>query len=194
MWWFAYIALPLLIFFARILDVSLGTIRILFIARGLKYFAAVLGFFEVFIWLLVISSIMRSLHSPFYYLFYAAGFAAGNYVGITLEQKLRIGKVALRIITRENSDDLMSFFKEKGYGITVVDAQGSRGPVRIFYSIIDRANLDLILHQVKQFNPKAFYSIEDVKTVSEGNFPISDKSRGFGRMKGIRSVPLRKGK
>ena len=78
LWWFAYIILPILIFMARILDVSLGTIRILFIARGIQTLAAVLGFFEVFIWLFVISSIFKNLSSPFYYIFYAGGFAAGN--------------------------------------------------------------------------------------------------------------------
>jgi uncharacterized protein YebE (UPF0316 family) len=75
-WWFAYIVLPLLIFFARIMDVSLGTIRILFIARGIQTLAAFLGFFEVFIWLVVISNLMNNLTSPFYFVFYAAGFAA----------------------------------------------------------------------------------------------------------------------
>jgi len=193
-WWFAYIVLPLLIFIARILDVSLGTMRILFITRGLKSLPALLGFFEVFIWMVVISSIMRSLHSPFYYVFYAAGFAAGNYVGISIEQRLRIGKVALRIITRENSDDLIEFFRNKGFGITVVDAHGSRGPVRIFYSIIERANLDSVLDQVKHFNPRAFYSVENVRTVSEGNFPTTTKTWLSGRRKGLHTIPLRKGK
>lgn len=193
-WWFAYIVLPILIFFARILDVTLGTIRILFISRGIKTLAALLGFFEVFIWLVVISGIMRTLHSPFYYIFYAAGFAAGNWVGITLERHLHIGKIALRVITSENSDDLIGYFREQGFGITVVNAEGARGPVKILYSIVERRNLNALIDEVKRFNPKAFYSVEDVKTVSEGNFPVSGRAKGQGLNKVLKSTPLRKGK
>jgi uncharacterized protein YebE (UPF0316 family) len=193
-WWFAYIVLPVMIFMARILDVSLGTIRILFIARGIKNLAALLGFFEVFIWLLVISSIMKNLASPFYYLFYAGGFAAGNFVGITIERKLRIGKVALRVITSENSDALLSYFREKGFGITVVDAQGSRGPVRILYSIIERVNLESVIEEVKRFNPNAFYLVDDVKTVSDRNFSVDSDIEETIINKSFRPSPLRKGK
>ncbi len=193
-WWFAYIVLPLLIFSARVMDVSLGTIRILFIARGIKSLAALLGFFEVFIWLIVISNIMKNLASPFYYIFYAGGFAAGNFVGMTIERKLTIGKVALRVIMRDNSDALIAYFKEKGFGITCVDAMGSRGPVRILYSIMERRNLGTVIEEIKRFNPRAFYSIEDVKTVSEGNFPLRSQDKYKITDKIFRPSPLRKGK
>lgn len=193
-WWFAYLVLPLLIFLARVIDVSLGTIRILFIARGIQTLAAILGFFEVFIWLVVISGIMKNLSSPFYFVFYAAGFAMGNYVGITIERHLYVGKVALRIITRENADALLEYFRDKGLGITSVDAMGAQGPVKILYSIIQRRDLKIAVEEVKRFNPKAFYSIEDVKTVSEGTFPLSIKRRSAKREQPSRFFPLRKGK
>ncbi|MCF7808873.1 MAG: DUF5698 domain-containing protein [Candidatus Marinimicrobia bacterium] len=192
-WWFAYIALPLLIFFARILDVSLGTIRILFIARGIKSLSALLGFFEVFIWLLVIASIMNNLGSPFYYFFYAAGFAAGNYVGITIETRLRIGRIALRVITRENSDALMEYFQNNGLGLTIVNAEGAKGPVRILYSILDRKKLEDVLATVQELNPKAFYSIEDVRSASL-NFSSQISGRGSLRKRMGRHIPMRKGK
>ncbi len=194
LWWFAYIILPILIFMARILDVSLGTIRILFIARGIQTLAAVLGFFEVFIWLFVISSIFKNLSSPFYYIFYAGGFAAGNYVGITIERHLYVGKVALRVITRENADALLAHFKKKGFGVTSVNAMGSQGPVKILYSIIERRDLNHAVEEVKRFNPKAFYSIEDVRKVSEGTFPLSSNRRSAKRSIPRRFFPLRKGK
>ncbi len=193
-WWFAYIILPLLIFFARIVDVSLGTIRILFVARGIQALAALLGFFEVFIWLLVISSIMNNLSSPFYYIFYAAGFAAGNYVGISIERHLYVGKVALRVITNSKADDLLIYFREKHLGITAVDAEGATGPVKILYSVVNRRDLRSIIEKVKEFNPKAFYSIEDVKTVSEGTFPLSSRRRSAKRGWPLQFFPLRKGK
>lgn len=194
-WWFAYIVLPLLIIMARIMDVTLGTIRILFIARGIQTLASLLGFFEVFIWLVVISNVMKNLSSPFYFVFYAAGFAAGNYIGIAIERHLYIGKVALRIITREKADELLAFFKEHGYGITAVNAEGATGPVKILYSIIERKNLKAIIEHVKTFNPKAFYSLEDVKAVSEGTFPQPPGRRTSAKMgRPLKFFPLRKGK
>ena len=192
--WFTYGVLPLLIFLARILDVSLGTIRILFVARGLQAYAALLGFFEVFIWLMVISSIMNNLSSPLYYIFYAAGFAAGNYVGIAIERQLYIGKVALRVITQRPADELLQYFRDESYGITVVDAEGAKGPVKILYSIVQRRDLQTVLDEVKRFNPKAFYSIEDVRTVSEGNFPVVSNRRSAKRGRPLKFFPLRKGK
>jgi len=193
-WWFAYIVLPLLIFLARILDVSMGTVRILFVARGLQTLAALLGFFEVFIWLMVISSIMKDLGTPFYYVFYAAGFAAGNYVGISIERRLYIGKVALRIITGSDATDLLKYFRDNDLGITAVNAEGAKGPVKILYSIINRRDLSHILDEVKRFNPKAFYSIEDVKAVSEGTFPMPTTRRSAKRGRPLKFFPLRKGK
>jgi len=90
---YALIGLPLLIFFARVCDVSLGTIRIIFISKGIKYLAPIVGFFEILIWLLAISQIMQNLTNPYYYIFYAGGFATGNLVGIILDEKLSIGTV-----------------------------------------------------------------------------------------------------
>jgi len=79
---FAWVVLPVLIFIARVADVSLGTVRVIFITRGLKYFAPIVGFLEILIWLLAIGQIMRNLSHPICYIAYAGGFATGNYVGI----------------------------------------------------------------------------------------------------------------
>ncbi|HOQ05094.1 MAG TPA: DUF5698 domain-containing protein, partial [Anaerohalosphaeraceae bacterium] len=86
--WFAWIVLPLLIFIARIADVTIGTIRLIFVARGMKILAPLAGFFEVLIWLVVIGQIMRHLANPLCYIAYAAGFAAGNYIGMMLVDRL----------------------------------------------------------------------------------------------------------
>jgi uncharacterized protein YebE (UPF0316 family) len=159
--------LPLLIFFTRIIDVSLGTLRIIFINRNLKYWATASGFFEVLIWLLVIREIFQRLDNPVCIIAYAAGFAAGNYVGILIENRLSIGKVLIRIITRRQADNLVAFMKASGYGLTLVDAQGTTGPVRVIFAIVNRKEIQAIAEQIKQFNPNAFYSIEDVRFVSE---------------------------
>src|SRR5512136_1275959 len=104
---FTYVVLPILIFCARICDVSLGTIRVIFVSRGYRYLAPVLGFFEISIWLLAIGQIMRNLNNWTAYLAYAAGFALGTFVGITLEERLSIGMVIVRVITKRDCSPLI---------------------------------------------------------------------------------------
>lgn len=164
---FAWIILPLLIFFARVCDVSLGTIRIIFVSKGIKYLAPLVGFFEILIWLLAISQIMQNLTNAYYYVFYAGGFAIGNLVGIIIEEKLSIGIVSIRIITRQDALELVNALKKSKYGITVVDAEGLKGRVKIIFTVINRQNIKKVINLVKIYNPKAFYSVEDIKFVSE---------------------------
>jgi len=170
---FTWVILPALIFMARICDVTIGTIRIIFVSRGNKTAASFLGFFEVLIWLIAIGQIMKNLNNVFCYFAYAGGFAMGNFIGITLEEKLAMGVLVVRIITRKDATQLFEELKEEGFGITMLDARGATGPVHIIYTVIKRSALPRVVEMIKTFNPKAFYSIEDVKTVNSGVFPNS---------------------
>jgi uncharacterized protein YebE (UPF0316 family) len=164
---FNWILLPFLIFFARVCDVSLGTIRIIFVSKGIKYLAPLIGFFEILIWLLAISQIMQNLTNVYYYIFYASGFAIGNLVGIILEEKLSIGTVGVRIITKRDAKKLVDTLKKANYGLTVLDAEGSNGMVKIIFTVVNRQNIKDVINIVKRYNSKAFYSIEDIRYVSE---------------------------
>ena len=124
---FTWFVLPLLIFFARVVDVSFGTLRIVYIAKGRRYIAPMLGFVEVLIWLLAIGQIIKNLNNVACYIAYAGGFATGNFVGIWIENKLALGTQVLRIITSRDAMDLITNLKNKGYGITLLDAEGSQG-------------------------------------------------------------------
>ena len=168
---FVYLILPLLILLARICDVTLGTLRIMFVSRGNKIIAPVLGFFEVFIWLLAIRQIMQNLDNILCYFAYAGGFAIGNFIGIRIEEKLAYGKQIIRIVTKKESVELVNALRKKGFGVTRIAAEGTRGEVSVIYSIIDRWNLNRVIRTIDQYNPKAFYSIEDVRSVREGIFP-----------------------
>ncbi len=171
---FSLIILPLLIFIARVMDVTFGTIRIIFVSRGKKYLAPFLGFFEIMIWLFAIGQIFMNLTSIEYYIAYAGGFATGNFVGIWIEEKLAIGTLVIRIITKkDDSTQLIECLKSQGYGVTGVDARGARGDVKLIYTIIKRKDLQNVEDIIKKFNPKAFYSIEEVRSASEGIFPPS---------------------
>ncbi len=180
---FNYLILPLLIFVARIIDVTIGTIRIVMVAKGQKIWAPVLGFFEVLIWLLAISRIFENLDNWLCYFGYGAGFATGNYIGLQIEEKLAMGIVKIQIITRKSADTLIENLKAAGYGITHQDAMGGNEEVSIIYSIIKRTELPRIVEKIKTYNPKAFYSIEDVRFVSHGIFPLKTETRRWRKGK-----------
>lgn len=167
----AYWLLPVLIFFARIADVSIGTVRIVFLARGRRLLAPLCGFVEVMIWLLVIVQVMKNLHSWSNLLAFALGFTAGNYVGLLIEEALAMGFLSVWIITSEDSSKLLERFKEKKYGITQVGARGVMGKVRVLVLVISRRDLKKVLRVVNELNPKAFVTVHDVRTASGGFFP-----------------------
>ena len=180
---FTYFLLPFLIFISRILDVSIGTIRIVMVSKGQKFWAPLLGFFEILIWLLAISRIMANLDNWMCYFAYAAGFAAGTYIGLIIEERLAMGIVKIQIITRISATKLIQNLKNAGYGITHHDAHGGTEDVSIIYSIIKRNEIQKVENIVKTTNPKAFYSIEDVKSVSHGVFPVVPVGRRWRKGK-----------
>jgi uncharacterized protein YebE (UPF0316 family) len=174
---FVWVLIPGLIFLARICDCTIGTMRIIFIGRGHRFIAPFLGFFEVLIWLLAIRQIMLNLTNSFYYVAYAGGYATGTFVGMTIEARLAMGTMLIRIVTSQEASGLIEYLKAQGYGVTSVDAQGSRGDVNLIYTIIKRSDLDHVVGIIERFNPRAFYTIEDVRFVREGVFPADGPSR-----------------
>jgi uncharacterized protein YebE (UPF0316 family) len=169
---YPYVLIPLLICVARILDVSLGTLRIIFVSRGFLKLAPIIGFFEVLIWLLAIGQVMNNLTNFYNYLAYALGFALGNYIGMLIERKLSLGLVIIQVITQSDASTLIELLHDRGYGITSSDATGREGPVHVIFSVIKRSNLNTIIEIVKKFNPKAFYMVSDIRAVSEGPYPL----------------------
>jgi len=168
---FEWVILPLLIFSARICDVSMGTIRVIFISKGIKNLAPLIGFFEVIIWLLAIGQVMNNVTNVASYIAYGGGFAAGTYIGMLIEEKISLGLTGVRIITNEDPTRLVEYLRSQNYGVTTVDGEGSAGQVKIIFSIIRRQDLPDVVDAIKKFNSGAFYSVEDVKSVSEGVFP-----------------------
>jgi len=180
--YWTYLVLPLLIFLGRIIDVSIGTVRLIFVAKGFKGLAPVLGFFEVFVWIMVIGRLMDGVTDTIVYVAYAAGFAAGNFVGMKLEEKLSIGKVMIRIVAQKDSHKLIDKLKEK-YSITTIDTEGKMGPAKMIILIIDKKQIHNIVKIIKNFNPKAFYSVEDVRFAIDNNSEIKREKRFFGRLR-----------
>ena len=174
-----YLLMPLLIFFARVTDVSINTLRFMFMMNGKKNIVPILGFFEALIWLLAIGQIFQNVDNPLSYLAYAGGFAMGTYVGMTLDEKLALGRVLVRVITPNSLPTLLEFMKEKNYRFTSVDAEGRYGKVNLLFTVMKRDQLPEFISQVKQLDEKAFYTIESVKRVSEDEFNIMDDKPRF---------------
>lgn len=168
--YYSWIVLPLIIFFSRLCDVSLGTLRHVFISKGYRKIVPLLGFFEVLIWILVIAQVMKNLNNVACYLAFAGGFATGTYVGLLIEERLALGLQVIRIITNQNCDELLEDLKHENHGVTVVDAQGAMGPVKMIFTIVKRKNVQHIISIIRSHNPTAFYSIEDIKNISQGVF------------------------
>jgi len=168
---FKWVILPVLIFVARLVDVSLGTLRIIFISHGLKYIAPLVGFLEINIWLLAIGQIIQNLDNLACSLAYAGGFALGAFIGILIEEKLSIGMVMVRVICKHDVSELVKSLREAQYGVTIHDAEGLKGPVKIIFAVIRRGDLPDVLNRIHKIHPHAFYSVEDVRSVGEAMFP-----------------------
>jgi uncharacterized protein YebE (UPF0316 family) len=176
---FSYLILPLLIFVARICDVALGTMRIIFTSKGKRNIAPFLGFFEVLIWITAISRIMQNMDNYLNYIAYAGGFATGNFVGMLIEERLAVGIQLIRVITQQEGNELVHVLNEKGYGATIVEAHGAREKVHLIYSIVQRNDIGNVISIINNFDPKVFYSVEDVRATSEGVFPAKNSNGMF---------------
>lgn len=170
-WWFKWLVLPGLIFLARTTDVSLSTLRILFIGQGRRALAAATGFFEAIIWLTVVSQTFKHLGNPLAIIAYGGGFAMGNVVGMALEGRLRLGVQVARIIGAQDSVPLETGLRALDIGFTRLQGHGAQGPVWILFTVVRRRDVPRLLEEVERVAPQAFVSIEDVRRVDHGVFP-----------------------
>lgn len=175
---FSYVVLPLFIFVARVCDVTLSTVKIMFVMNRERKIAPILGFFEAFIWLLAIGQIINDVDNVFAYLAYASGFATGTYCGMYIEEKLAVGKVVLRVITKEINDELLEFLHANNYRYSLIDGMGKRGPVNVVFLVVKRKYLKPLIDGVTEYHPNAFYTVEGVQKVNESHpFFVSSTRR-----------------
>lgn len=159
--------LPLLIFCSRVTDVSVSTLRQISVMSGRRKLAPILGIFESLMWLFAISTIMRNLNNVACYVGYSAGFATGIYVGMLFEERLALGKVMVRVITRREVPELIEQLRQSKFGFTFVEGEGKRENVKLIYSVISRHDLPELLAIINSHNPNAFYTVESVRYASQ---------------------------
>lgn len=186
-----WVLFPSLIFLSRMADVSLGTLRSVLSAKGRKNIVPFIGFFEVLLWLVAISSILKNLNNVMCYIGWAGGYATGIYLGLTIEEKLALGTQVVRVILPESSaKELTEELAKNNFGVTISDGQGARGPVKIIFTIIERKKMKEVVELMDRIVPGAFYSVEEVKSASHGSYEYSSRKRELiGKF-----FPLRKGK
>jgi len=174
---FSYVLLPLLIFLARITDVSINTIRIIYVLGGRRMTATILGFFESFIWLMAIRQIFEHMDNWICYVAYPGGFALGIFVGMIIEERIAYGKVIVRIITRRDVKELIGYLNSMENRYTHVDAQGPDGHENLVFTVLERERLEKLLIKLKEILPSAFYTVEKVNRAAESGAIVEETSK-----------------
>lgn len=162
--------LPVVIFCGRICDVTLGTLRIIFVAKGEKRKAPLVGFFEVLIWVVIISQIFSHTNNLTAYLAYAGGYATGNFVGILVENKIAFGFQLFRIYTKNKGQELMRQLNQNGFGSTYIRGEGVVAEVDIIETVISRKSEKKVTEIIRSFDPEAFFVVEDIRSKQKGIF------------------------
>lgn len=165
----------LLIFIARVADVSLATLRTLMIVRGKGLIAGCIGFFEVIIYITALNRVVSGLDNPINLLVYALGFATGNVVGSFIEEKLAIGLTTVQIITEQ--DNLCSLIRDMGFGVTVLEGKGKEGSKKVLIVSLPRKELDNLLNFIEENDSAAFVTIMDTRASKGGYFKRTMKGK-----------------
>lgn len=186
------VLLAVAIFFARIMDVSLGTVRTIVVFRGHRLLAAVIGFFEIIIWVVAAGQVLKNLDAWYLVVAYAGGFGAGNYIGIWMESKLAMGREMVSAISFRADGGLARLLRERGFRAIDVDADMGRGPpVDLVITVTRRRRVPELLQTILEADPEAQYSVSDIKMAHEGFDPAMLAPRA-GYSGGWRSIMKRK--
>lgn len=151
------------IYFARVVDVSFATIRVLMIMRGQRLSAALLGFFEIIIYIMALSRVVNQLDQPYNLMVYALGFASGTMTGSYLEERLAVGFILAEVIPRTGGQELAAKLRQRNFGVTVIPGEGRDGPRLVLHISLQRKKLPELYRVIEEHNPKTFITIFDAK-------------------------------
>lgn len=161
-------ALALVIFFLRVTDMTLDTLRVLFVIRQKRFAAWLLGFLQSTIWVIAITSVLSNLDNLWNIIAYASGFATGNVVGMVVEEALAIGHVHLRVISSGRGNAIVEAVRIAGYAATEVAGRGKDGTVAVISCSIKRKHISKLQKEINQIDPKAFITVEEIRPVHRG--------------------------
>ncbi len=165
----------LFIFFARLTDVSMATIRMIMVVRGKRFIAALIGFFEVSIYVMAIGKVLSGLDNPINILVYASGFATGNFMGVFLEEKLALGNIVAQVISDHEVMKLVGILRDKGFGVTVIEGYGRQGIRHLLNITLKRKDLQALYQIIDQHDKNAFITVMDTRSIRGGYFSAGKK-------------------
>lgn len=160
--------IPLIIFGLRTFDLSLSTLRMLLIIRGRKAFVWIFGLFQSASFVLGIAGVLGNLSNPLNLLGYAAGFATGNVIGITLEARLAPGKSLLRIVSPSWGAHLTEKLRKFGHGVTEVLGHGMEGTVSLIFCYVPRREVQSTKAEILEIDTDAFITVQNVRQLRGG--------------------------
>ena len=155
----------LLIFFLRLLDVGMATVRIVLLGKGRKGTATMLGFVEALIWVIAVIRVLDGLDDPLRMIAFAAGFAAGTYLGATVEEWMALGQAMVRIVAPVATEAVAPALREQGFGATVINGNGLEGDVRITFCVVPRKEVLAVTRLITRINPEAFVTVDSTTSV-----------------------------
>ncbi|HET8653930.1 MAG TPA: DUF5698 domain-containing protein [Longimicrobiaceae bacterium] len=159
---------PLIIFCLRLIDVPLSTIRMLLAVRGFKNIAPVIGFFEVLTWVVAVGTAIKHLDSPLHLIGYAAGFAAGVFVGLQIEEYMALGMASVRAVARVGGVEFAEALRARGFGVTEFGGQGREGSVEVVDAVVRRRDLPIVFEELKIWAPEAFVTVAEPRSIHRG--------------------------
>lgn len=156
------------IFFLRVTDMSLDTLRVLFVIRGRRPLAWILGFMQSALWVIAITSVLNNLDNLWNIVAYASGFASGNVVGMIIEERLAIGYSHLRIISSRRGDAIVEAVRAAGYAATEVAGRGKDGTVALISCSVRRRDISRVQKEIYKKDPDAFVTLEEIRPLHRG--------------------------
>lgn len=165
--------LPALVIFAlRLVDVSLGTLRIQFVVQGRTRLAGVTAFFESLVWTLAAVQVLTHLDEPLKIVGYAGGYAAGTVLGAKIENRIGLGSRLVRVVSPVESPPVGPVLHDAGFAVTVVNGEGAYGGVRVTFSVVPRRQVERVMDLIRNHNPQAFVTVES-STHANGTLPAA---------------------
>ncbi|NLY19984.1 MAG: DUF2179 domain-containing protein [Tissierellia bacterium] len=163
----------LFIFISRVIDVSLSTMKTLMVVQGRRKNAAIIGFVEIIIYVSVLGTVMSNLDNIFNLLAYAFGYAAGNFVGITIEEKVALGNSTAQIIIKEDAqEELATALRDKGFGVTIIEGKGKDSNRQVLLVVLERKAIKKLQDIVHEVDPNAFVTVNSITPIYGGYFSL----------------------
>ncbi len=165
----------LLIFFARVIDISLGTIRMIMVVRGKRVQAALIGFVEALVFVVAIGRVLNHMDDPINVLMFASGFGTGNYVGMWVEEKMALGNIIVQAITPAHYQDLTNLLREEGFGVTIVQGYGIKGTNNLVNITLQRKRMNKLMKIIDNYDKEIFVTVTDARAIRGGYFSQSKR-------------------